>query len=76
MDHSVAAAVERLNDSMPERERARMERHRTEFYVTLRALREHLPLPPARVLDCGGGPHCNRERLLVLLRGTGATYAL
>jgi len=51
-----AAAVERLYDSMTEREWARMDRHRTEFYVTLRALREHLPPPPARVLDCGGGP--------------------
>jgi SAM-dependent methyltransferase len=43
-------------DADPEREWARMDRHRTEFAVTLRALREHLPLPPARVLDCGGGP--------------------
>ncbi len=51
-----AAAVERYYDSMPEREWARMDRHRTEFYVTLRALREHLPQPSARVLDCGGGP--------------------
>lgn len=34
----------------------RMERHRTEFAVTLRALQEHLPPPPAKVLDCGGGP--------------------
>jgi S-adenosylmethionine-dependent methyltransferase len=51
-----AGAVERLYDSMPEREWARMDRHRTEFYVTQRGLREHLPPPPARVLDCGGGP--------------------
>ena len=56
MDNSVAAAVANLYDSMSEREWARMDRHRTEFYVTLRALREHLPPPPARVLDCGGGP--------------------
>ena len=34
-----AAAVERLYDSMPEREWARMDRHRTEFYVTQQALR-------------------------------------
>jgi len=34
-----AAAVERLYDSMPEREWARMDRHCTEFYVTLRAPR-------------------------------------
>ena len=56
MDNSVAEAVAQLYDSMTEREWARMDRHRTEFYVTLRALREHLPPPPARVLDCGGGP--------------------
>ena len=34
----------------------RQERHRTEFAVTLCALDEHLPPPPAHVLDCGGGP--------------------
>ena len=56
MDNSLAAAVANLYDSMSEREWARLDRHRTEFYVTLRALREHLPPPPARVLDCGGGP--------------------
>ena len=56
MDNSLATAVANLYDSMSEREWARMDRHRTEFYVTLRALREHLPPPPARVLDCGGGP--------------------
>jgi S-adenosylmethionine-dependent methyltransferase len=52
----VSEAVARIYDSDPEREWARMDRHRTEFSVTLRALREHLPPPPARVLDCGGGP--------------------
>ena len=56
MDNSLATAVANLYDSMSEHEWARMDRHRTEFYVTLRALREHLPPPPARVLDCGGGP--------------------
>ncbi|MBN1874490.1 MAG: methyltransferase domain-containing protein [Anaerolineae bacterium] len=38
------------------REWERMERHSTEFAVTLRALAEYLPPAPARVLDCGGGP--------------------
>jgi ubiquinone/menaquinone biosynthesis C-methylase UbiE len=56
MGSSVVEAVAQLYDSMTEREWARMDRHRTEFYVTQRALREHLPPPPARVLDCGGGP--------------------
>ncbi len=48
--------IERLYDGQPQREWERAERHRTEFAVTLRALDEHLPPPPARVLDCGGGP--------------------
>lgn len=34
----------------------RLERHRTEFAVTLRALEMHLPSPPGRILDVGGGP--------------------
>jgi SAM-dependent methyltransferase len=49
-------AVQRLYDADPANEWARMDRHRTEFAVTLRALNEYLPRPPARVLDCGGGP--------------------
>jgi len=48
--------IERYYDQQPEREWERLERHRTEFALTLRALAEHLPPPPARVLDCGGGP--------------------
>jgi SAM-dependent methyltransferase len=48
--------VARYYDAQPEREWARLERHRTEFAVTLRALAEHLPPPPAHLLDCGGGP--------------------
>ena len=49
-------AVQRLYDSDPAAEWARMDRHRTEFAVTRRALAEYLPPPPARILDCGGGP--------------------
>jgi S-adenosylmethionine-dependent methyltransferase len=55
--HDLAGAhIEQLYDNDPQREWERMERHRTEFAVTMRALRDHLPPPPARVLDCGGGP--------------------
>ena len=43
-------------DQDPQHEWERMERHRTEFAVTLRALQEYLPPPPAAILDCGGGP--------------------
>jgi S-adenosylmethionine-dependent methyltransferase len=49
-------AVQALYGSDPEREWVRMEHHRTEFASTCRALRAHLPPPPARILDCGGGP--------------------
>lgn len=56
MSISLSDPVALLYDSDPEREWARMDRHRTEFHITLRALAEHLPPPPAAVLDCGGGP--------------------
>jgi SAM-dependent methyltransferase len=44
-------------DENPEREWARLEAQcPTEFAVTLRALAEYLPPPPAVVYDIGGGP--------------------
>ena len=46
-------------------------RHRTEFAVTLRALREFLPPAPARVIDIGGGP--GRYSLALAGTGYGAT---
>lgn len=58
-------------DRQPEFEWERLERHRTEFAVTLRALAEHLPPPPARVLDCGGGP--GRYALELARRGYDVT---
>ncbi|MBM4424454.1 MAG: class I SAM-dependent methyltransferase [Chloroflexi bacterium] len=48
--------IERYYDLSSANEWDRLARHRTEWAITLRALREHLPPPPARVLDCGGGP--------------------
>lgn len=39
-----------------EHEWQRGDRHRTEFAITWKALEEYLPPPPARILDCGGGP--------------------
>ena len=48
--------VERFYDANSAAEWERLERHRTEFAVTMRVLRESLPPPPARVLDIGGGP--------------------
>ncbi len=34
----------------------RLERHPTEFAVTMLALADYLPSPPARIADIGGGP--------------------
>lgn len=48
--------VERFYDQNPQYEWERLERHRTEFAVTLRALADYLPGPPAKILDIGGGP--------------------
>jgi len=53
---SLSQTIARYYDQQAENEWERMDRHRTEFAVTLRALSEHLPPPPARVLDCGSGP--------------------
>ena len=48
--------IERFYDCKAGQEWERMDRHRTEHTVTLRALARYLPPPPAAVLDCGGGP--------------------
>ncbi len=49
-------AVKRIYDEKSEFEWQRLERHRTEFAVTMKALQQYLPLAPANLLDCGGGP--------------------
>ncbi len=43
-------------DQNAQHEWERMQRHPTEFGVTLRVLAERLPPPPAHILDVGGGP--------------------
>ena len=48
--------VERMYDAGSEREWQRLERHRTEFGVTMRALADYLPPSPATIFDIGGGP--------------------
>ncbi len=48
--------VESFYDNNVEREWLRLERHRTEFAVTMRVLDEYLSDPPAEILDIGGGP--------------------
>ena len=59
--NKISDYVAQYYDQQAQREWERIERHRTEFAVTLRALKKHLPLcapgtSPVRVLDCGGGP--------------------
>lgn len=48
--------VEDYYDGEAQREWERLERHRTEYAVTLRALAEYLPAVPATILDISGGP--------------------
>lgn len=48
--------IEQYYDENPEFEWNRLERHRLEFAITMRALEEYLPAPPAKILDVGGGP--------------------
>ena len=48
--------VQSFYDEQALTEWERFIRHRTEFAMTKRALAEYLPPPPARILDCGGGP--------------------
>jgi SAM-dependent methyltransferase len=48
--------IEGFYDDCTQREWERLDRHRTEFALTLKALDESLPPAPADVLDIGGGP--------------------
>ncbi|MBI5289236.1 MAG: class I SAM-dependent methyltransferase [Chloroflexi bacterium] len=65
--------VERYYDNGAQAEWARLDRDRVEFAVTLRALAEYLPPPPARVLDIGGGP--GRYAIELAQRGYDVTLA-
>ena len=48
--------AEHFYDHFAPEEWKRLERHRTEFAVTLKAFDEFLPSPPCTILDIGGGP--------------------
>lgn len=63
--------VETYYDQRAAAEWTRLERHRTEFAVTLRALHQYLPAPPARLLDVGGGP--GRYAIALAQRGYDVT---
>ncbi len=47
--------IARAYDDTVEYQWHRLERHRTEYALTCRVLRDHLPPPPARIADIGGG---------------------
>jgi ubiquinone/menaquinone biosynthesis C-methylase UbiE len=64
--------VESFYDQYAQSEWERAERHPTEFAVTRLAMAEYLPPPPARVLDCGGGP----GRYAIHLSGLGYRVTL
>jgi hypothetical protein len=46
--------AEPFYDEFAPQEWERLDRHRTEFAVTLKALAEFLPPPPSSILDIGG----------------------
>lgn len=48
--------VEEYYDRHVDREWQRLDRHRTEFAVTIRAIEDSLPPPPADLIDVGSGP--------------------
>jgi ubiquinone/menaquinone biosynthesis C-methylase UbiE len=52
----MSETVRQYYDENAEREWLRLESDRVEFAITLRALAEYLPPPPATLLDIGGGP--------------------
>ena len=55
MEH-IDNLIRKYYDKNPVEEWERLDKHRTEFSVTMRVLKDFLPNPPAEILDCGGGP--------------------
>ena len=67
------SVIESFYDQSTEDEWRRLgDRHRTEFAVSMRTMHEHLPKPPAAVLDLGGGP----GRYAIALTGLGYQVTL
>ncbi len=55
-EQTMISTVEHFYDEDALIEWQRLDRHRMEFAVTMRALNDHLPSAPQTVLDIGGGP--------------------
>jgi len=68
----VADKIQEFYDKNVQNEWERLDRHRTEFEVTMKALKEFLPPSPCRVLDVGGGP----GRYSIALAKSGYTVTL
>jgi SAM-dependent methyltransferase len=66
------STIERKYDEQPDYEWQRLERHRIEYGVTLKALAEYMPPAPASVADIGGGP----GRYAIELTGRGYEVTL
>jgi len=66
------SSVEKFYDQDPLVEWERLERHKVEFQMTMRALTEFLPPAPARLADIGGGP----GRYAIELAGRGYQVTL
>lgn len=64
--------IEEYYDRDAQLEWERFDRHPTEFAVTRRALGDHLPPAPAKILDIGGGP----GRYSIWLAGLGYSVSL
>jgi len=63
--------AEPFSDECAQAEQRRLEKHRTEFAVSLRAINEFLPQPLCAVLDVGGGP--GRYAIELSRQGYGVT---
>ena len=63
--------IEAFYDRNAQNEWDRLDRHRTELALTLKALKEYMPPPPVDVLDIGGGP--GRYSIALSERGYRAT---
>ena len=65
------ARVENYYDAHANDEWERLDRHRTEFAVTMKAFEEFLPSPPLDIIDIGGGP--GRYSLALTAKGYNLT---
>lgn len=68
---SLMNEIEAFYDKGAQYEWERLECHRTEFAVTLRAIKDYLPPAPAKILDVGGGP--GRYSIALAQRGYDVT---